>query len=234
MCPKISLCVALALIVVGLLLAGSASATSLPVTNSSFEDPVLGDAGYDAGPSVDEPAPPVSWRGLSVHENTNTLGIYQGAAGMSNTAGRNYLYVGMDYNYTFTQVWQPVTGATMQPGTYTLSVGVGKPYSSGTDSATIALVAGSSWMSWNSIEDTSMSQGSFTDLTATYTATGTDPELNQPLAIVLQTNAHHNGAQITAFDNIRLDFVPAPEPGTLAMLVAGLLGLLAYAWRRRR
>ena len=24
-----------------------------------------------------------------------------------------------------------------------------------------------------------------------------------------------------------------PEPGTLAMLVAGLIGLLAYAWRRR-
>ena len=28
--------------------------------------------------------------------------------------------------------------------------------------------------------------------------------------------------------------VGAPEPGTLAMLAASLLGLLAYAWRKQR
>jgi len=25
-----------------------------------------------------------------------------------------------------------------------------------------------------------------------------------------------------------------PEPGTMALLAAGLLGLIAYAWRRRK
>ena len=29
-------------------------------------------------------------------------------------------------------------------------------------------------------------------------------------------------------------FAVIPEPGTLALLAAGLLGLLAYAWRKRR
>ena len=29
-------------------------------------------------------------------------------------------------------------------------------------------------------------------------------------------------------------FAVIPEPGTLALLAAGLLGLLAYAWRKRK
>jgi hypothetical protein len=35
-----------------------------------------------------------------------------------------------------------------------------------------------------------------------------------------------------AFDNFSLTIVP--EPGTLALLATGLLGLLAYAWRKRK
>ena len=29
-------------------------------------------------------------------------------------------------------------------------------------------------------------------------------------------------------------FSPVPEPGTLTLLAAGLIGLLAYAWRKRK
>jgi hypothetical protein len=28
--------------------------------------------------------------------------------------------------------------------------------------------------------------------------------------------------------------VPIPEPGTLALLAGGLVGLIAYAWRKRK
>ena len=29
-------------------------------------------------------------------------------------------------------------------------------------------------------------------------------------------------------------FSPVPEPGTLTLLAAGLIGLIAYAWRKRK
>ena len=35
-------------------------------------------------------------------------------------------------------------------------------------------------------------------------------------------------------DSVRLDAIPTPEPSTLVLLGIGLLGLLAYAWRKRR
>jgi hypothetical protein len=38
----------------------------------------------------------------------------------------------------------------------------------------------------------------------------------------------------TYADNVRLDVSPAPEPSTLVLLASGLIGLSAYAWRKRR
>jgi hypothetical protein len=46
-----------------------------------------------------------------------------------------------------------------------------------------------------------------------------------------------SGAAEVCFDNVRLDGAAlgaVPEPGTLAILASGLLGLLCYAWRKRK
>jgi len=36
------------------------------------------------------------------------------------------------------------------------------------------------------------------------------------------------------YDNVQLNMAAVPEPGTIALLAAGLLGLLVYAWRKRK
>ncbi|MEN6451561.1 MAG: PEP-CTERM sorting domain-containing protein [Thermoguttaceae bacterium] len=43
----------------------------------------------------------------------------------------------------------------------------------------------------------------------------------------------YDGAKAYSFDNLTVQTAPVPEPGTLALLAAGLIGLVAYAWRKR-
>ncbi len=76
---------------------------------------------------------------------------------------------------------------------------------------------------------------------------GTPPydwyRLGGPAATALVTDgtltvlfdATNGGGVYLGLDAIRVQLVqPAPEPSTLALLAAGLAGLLAYAWRKRR
>ncbi len=46
--------------------------------------------------------------------------------------------------------------------------------------------------------------------------------------------ATHNDNYYYGTDNVRLTSTPTPEPGVLALLAAGLAGLLCYAWRKSR
>jgi len=78
----------------------------------------------------------------------------------------------------------------------------------------------------------------------TFTATWTADAGHAGQAIELQVVANNflEGSYPTdeyvapsfGIDNATLSVTGAPEPATLTMLITGLIGLLAYAWRRRR
>ena len=81
-----------------------------------------------------------------------------------------------------------------------------------------------------------LSAGSLNDETVTLTVTSDSPYLGQQLQIWLSAYAITASSSTagTVFDNVRLDYAAVPEPGTMALLSAGLFGLLAYAWRKRK
>jgi hypothetical protein len=66
--------------------------------------------------------------------------------------------------------------------------------------------------------------------TVTYIASASDENRNLYLQLYCSST---ESAQI-AIDNVSGTYHAAPEPGTLVLLAAGLIGLLAYAWRKRR
>ena len=48
--------------------------------------------------------------------------------------------------------------------------------------------------------------------------------------------ASYNGGSMVGggFDNLTYGTLPTPKPGALVLLATGLIGLLAYAWRKRK
>ena len=71
------------------------------------------------------------------------------------------------------------------------------------------------------------------ELTLT-TTTGDSPlGLGQPLWIEL-TRLHATDGVNIPYDNVRLDGTIIPEPSSAVLLASALIGLVAYAWRKRR
>jgi hypothetical protein len=57
-----------------------------------------------------------------------------------------------------------------------------------------------------------------------------DPNVGKSLVVQFEQAGSIN----LVCDNMRMSSAVVPEPGTLALLATGLIGLLAYAWRKRK
>ena len=233
MCRKISLCVGIALMVVGSLLVGSASATFLDIQNASFESPSLSDGGV----SDEVPDWTVARAGAVIQTWNPDAASFTGAGGNGTPLGGDganlvYFLSNTYFSYITNQL-----SNTLQAGTYTLTAAVGNIngvtgndfqfglYTTGTTTGYLASYFGSA---------SELLSGQLADKTAVLNVTSSNPYLGQPIVIAIAGGTTAGG--YVAFDNVRLDFVaaPSPEPGTMILLGIGLLGLLCYAWQKRK
>ena len=102
------------------------------------------------------------------------------------------------------------------------------PYSDTGDNETL------DWEIWQTAVDTGTLLASGTN---TFADTSANVLVSSGLAghtfdMVILHVEYTGGLSGVAVDNLVFDQIP--EPGTLALLAAGLMGLLAYAWRKRR
>ena len=205
-----------------LLMTGVASAVPVTITDHSFDD--------EPGTTY-----PTTWTWAPGNSQQMNSGVYGSAPvpdGSSWMASMSVPDVGVQVSQVLSALALPNTTYTMTvdlnnygpgyPLTFTphLMHADGTPVGTGPAPASFALSGTSDMQTWYT--------PSFT-----WTTDGTEPG-TQFLKIGFQVATAGSGG--TAFlDNVRLDDgIPIPEPSTLALLATGLIGLLAYAWRKRR
>jgi hypothetical protein len=218
-------------------------ATVISVGNSSFESPNVSASPYAAGFPVLTPGTLSydAWGTESANDGVVLNGHYDRAFTNLTGAQCGWMDVGSWQSYV---AYQDLTSATYEVGkAYTLKVGIGRlPTEQNMDAqmdialfarldATSNAVAGTTTVRYGDLSATQL-----TDYTVSVpTVQSTDAWAGKPISIWLHSqtfNGSINGS-CWNFDNVRLSSI-TPEPSTLVLLVTGLLGLLAYAWRKRR
>jgi len=203
------------------------AATSIPIGNPSFEDPVMADhIVLQENYSLDI----TPWEHARIEGAYNPSSAqYPGATDQEPDLdtpipdGKNVAFISVNGDVIFQNLTEPLTANT----TYTLSAWFGERFDShGTAQYDMRLVAGGSVV--GSVEG-SLTNGWIQD-SFTTDVTGDNPAIGEPLRIEIW---RPTGSEQLNIDAVSLTAVPIPEPSSTLMLACGAFGLLGYAWRRR-
>ncbi len=170
------------------------------------------------------------------------MGYFDGPAGgttnlsPTSTSGAQYAFINGTGPETLTQILD----AKLAAGTYTLSVdcahfgdtpaGSGAPNQYSNEVA--QLYAGSTMLTaTSSVIPDDPGAKAWARKSWTFVIASDNAILGQTLSIAFTVIG--NGGQ-GDFDNAALSYTPIPEPSSLVLTGMGLLGLFAYAWRKRK
>lgn len=207
----------------GLLQAAALHATSLTVTNPSFETLPAGGLSFACGTGCSFSAGVGAIPGWT---NSATGGEFQPGEPTNTTFFNVRASDGTPtIAYTDSGTISQVVGATVQTGVvYILLVDIGRRNDVAFDGTADLLINGVRYAAIG----TAPSAGNWATFTATYT--GLTADAGKSITIELNTTGMEGD-----FDNVRLSDntgTATPEPGTLMLMGSGLLGLAGFVRRR--
>lgn len=239
-------------VIVSLAVPVSAEWIPMTVNNFSFETPALSDGGWQAG------APTgwtmyVSGTGAHVGAQNPQNSQYAGTTYVSPTQpgylpapaqGLQFCYVNVGlsggYISNATYIYQSL-GKIEANYSYRATAAIGKrlDFTSFPSGWELSLrYGGSGWngtllASINETQSQAPSPGTFVDLSCMFNSDNFPAAIGQTMYVVFKATPP-NTSQLYQLnlDNIRVEKIP--EPSTIALLAGGLVGLLCYAWRKRR
>ncbi len=205
-----------------------ASAAIININNHSFESPVL-----NGGDLVYAVAVPTDWtfsgsgQSWLVHAEPGTESWAGFPGGLAD--GKQFAIL-VDDGALLSQPLGPLTPSFL----YTLTVALGRPNNAAVGDYTLELLVGSVVVASKTIAGSTIPLGTWQDFTLQYVS----PVFNVPAGDLKVRLAHSRGGgqqpREGAFDNVRLEAVYTPEPGTLAGLGTLLATAAALRLRRRK